>query len=271
METYELRDTDFEKISRFVHEFCGIHLHDGKRELVKARLGKRLRAGRFRSFSDYFKYVKTTEGKNELVAMIDSISTNLTSFFRESSHFDRLSEIVSAMAASNRVLKMRIWCAGCSTGEEPYTISIVLREILGGRCDDVKILATDISTRVLDTATRGIYGENKIKNIPPALLRKYFLRGTGNREGQYRVKDDIASMVTFMRSNLMERPNFNEKFDVIFCRNVMIYFDSPTQQILVDRFYDCLKDGGYLFVGHSEGMTGLKHRFRYIVPSVYRR
>lgn len=270
-DTYELRDRDFEKIARFVHEFCGINLHDGKRELVKARLGKRLRAGKFRSFSDYFKFVMTADGTGELVAMIDSLSTNLTNFFRESSHFDRLGSIVKDMAASRRMLKLRIWCAGCSTGEEPYTIAIVLREALSERNDDIKILATDISTRVLDMATRGIYGTNKTKNIPQPLLRKYFLRGTGSREGQYRVKDEIAGMVHFMRFNLKDRPAFKENFDIIFCRNVMIYFDTPTQQNLIDRFYGCLKEGGYLFVGHSEGLTGLKHRFRYIVPSVYRR
>lgn len=270
-DSYELHDRDFEKITRFVYEFCGINLHDGKRELVKARLGKRLRAGNFSSFSDYFKFVMTDEGTDELVAMIDSLSTNLTSFFRESSHFDRLGNIAREMASSNSMLKLRVWCAGCSTGEEPYTIAIVLREALSGRTDDIKIMATDISTRVLNIAVDGIYGANKTKNIPQALLRKYFLRGTGTREGQYRVKDEIAGMVNFMRFNLKDQPAFKENFDIIFCRNVMIYFDTPTQQKLIDRFYGCLKDGGYLFVGHSEGLTGLKHRFRYIVASVYRR
>lgn len=269
--TYELSDVDFEKISRFVHEFCGINLHDGKRELVKARLGKRLRQGKFRSFSDYFKFVMTDEGTDELVEMIDSLSTNLTSFFREPAHFERLTEILKDMATSKKKLTLRFWSAGCSTGEEPYTLAIVVQEALAGRNDDVKILATDISTKVLRKAVTAIYDENKIRNIPQPLLRKYFLRGTGSRNGQYRVKRDITEMVRFMRLNLKDATVFSETFDVIFCRNVMIYFDTPTQQALIDRFYDCLRPGGYLFVGHSEGLTGLKHRFRYIVPSVYRR
>lgn len=269
---YDLRDVDFERISRFVHEFCGIHLHEGKRELVKARLGKRLRQGKFRSFSDYFKYVMTPEGTEELVNMIDSLSTNLTNFFRESNHFDRLTEIVKEKALAKKQLRFRVWSAGCSTGEEPYTLAIVLREALGDdRNDDIKIMATDISTRVLKTAMAGIYDENKVRNIPQPLLRKYFLRGTGSREGQYRVKKDIAGMVEFMRFNLKDEPAFREPFDFIFCRNVMIYFDTPTQQALVDKFYKCLTENGHLFVGHSEGLTGLRHRFRYIVPSVYRR
>lgn len=270
-DSYELRDIDFERISRFVYDFCGINLHEGKRELVKARLGKRLRQGNFRSFSEYFKYVMTEEGMDELVAMIDSLSTNLTSFFREADHFDRLSEIVKEMAASNKRLRLRLWSAGCSTGEEPYTMAIVLSEALAGRNDSVYILATDISTRVLRTAKAGIYDESKVRNIPQHLLRKYFLKGTGSREGQYRVKKETAEMVRFMRFNLKDEPRFHEPFDFIFCRNVMIYFDTDTQQALVDRLYNCLRDGGYLFVGHSEGLTGLKHRFRYIVPSVYRR
>ncbi|OPL15975.1 MAG: hypothetical protein AVO39_06845 [delta proteobacterium MLS_D] len=269
--SFELRNADFEKISRFVYEFCGINLHDGKRELVKARLGKRLRQGEFSSFSDYFKFVMTDEGTDELVEMIDSLSTNLTSFFREPAHFERLTEILKDMATSKKKLTLRFWSAGCSTGEEPYTLAIVVQEALAGRNDDVKILATDISTKVLRKAVTAIYDENKIRNISQPLLRKYFLRGTGSRNGQYRVKSDITEMVRFMRFNLKDSTVFSETFDVIFCRNVMIYFDTPTQQALIDRFYDCLRPGGYLFVGHSEGLTGLKHRFRYIVPSVYRR
>ena len=269
--SFELRNADFEKISRFVHEFCGINLHDGKRELVKARLGKRLRQGKFSSFSDYFKFVMTDEGTDELVEMIDSLSTNLTSFFREPAHFERLTEILKDMATSKKKLALRFWSAGCSTGEEPYTLAIVVQEALAGRNDDVKILATDISTKVLRKAVTAIYDENKIRNISQPLLRKYFLRGTGSRNGQYRVKSDITEMVRFMRFNLKDSNVFSETFDAIFCRNVMIYFDTPTQQALIDRFYDCLRPGGYLFVGHSEGLTGLKHRFHYIVPSVYRR
>jgi len=273
--TYELRDLDFEKISRFVYDLCGINLHDGKRELVKARLSKRLRGGKFRSFADYFKYVSTEEGSDELIAMIDSLSTNLTSFFREEKHFQKLGEIVSEMVASSLTdrtfPKLRVWSAGCSTGEEPYTLAIVLKEALGCQNINVQITATDISTRVLKTAARGIYAANRVKVIPPVVLRKYFQQGKGEWEGYYRVKEDLMKMVRFVRFNLKETPCFDEPFDVIFCRNVMIYFDKETQQTLVNRFYRCLKENGYLFVGHSESLTGLVHEYKYTEPSVYRK
>ncbi|MCK4467966.1 MAG: protein-glutamate O-methyltransferase [Desulfobacterales bacterium] len=272
---YELRDIDFEKISRLLYELCGINLHEGKKELVKARLGKRLRGGNFRSFADYCRYVTTEEGIGELITMIDSLSTNLTSFFREESHFHRLRKVMPEMvkAAGNGrcVPNLRIWSAGCSTGEEPYSLAITLKEISKNRNCNLKILATDISTRTLSAAAAGVYPEEKVKNIPPLLLRKYFQIGQGRWDGYYRVKKDLKDSVEFMRFNLMETPSFNDLFDIIFCRNVMIYFDKKTQDGLVNRFYDCLKEKGYLFVGHSESLTGLTHQFKYIEPSVYRK
>jgi chemotaxis protein methyltransferase CheR len=271
--TYELKDIDFERISRLVYEQSGINLHAGKKELVKARLGKRLREGKFGSFRDYYHYVTTEKGINELVAMIDSISTNLTSFFREVSHFNKLYEIVPEMIDATynerRIPKLRIWSAGCSTGEEPYSLAITAREIIGGRNCDLRILGTDISTRTLGTAIAGIYAKEKIKNIPPLLLRKYFQIGQGSRDGCYRVKKELKDIIKFTRFNLMDIPSFNDPFDIIFCRNVMIYFDKETQKSLVDRFYGYLKEGGYFFTGHSESLTGLRHGFKYVEPSVY--
>ena len=275
--TYELRDCDFEKISRLVYEQCGINLHVGKKELVKARLGKRLREGRIGSFADYYRYVTTEEGIDELIAMIDSISTNLTSFFREENHFHKLREVVPAMimapGSGRHVPKLRIWSAGCSTGEEPYSLAINSREIANGNGEncDLKILATDISTRTLRTAVAGVYPKEKVKNIPPLLLRKYFQIGQKRSSGYYRVKKEIKDIIKFRRFNLMETVPFNGLFDIIFCRNVMIYFDKETQNGLVNRFYDSLKKGGYFFAGHSESLTGLSHQFKYIEPSVYRK
>ena len=274
----ELTDIDFEKITRLVYEQSGINLHKGKKELVKARLGKRLREGKFGSFRDYYRYVTTEKGVNELVAMIDSISTNLTSFFREESHFHRLRKVVPEMmkVAGNGhcVPNLSIWSAGCSTGEEPYSLAITLKETIKNRNCNLKILATDISTRTLRTAVDGVYPTEKTKKIPPLLLRKYFQIGQGRWDRYYRVKKDLKDSVEFMKFNLMEIPAFhafNDSFDIIFCRNVMIYFDKETQDSLVNRFYDCLKEKGYLFVGHSESLTGLTHRFKYIEPSVYRK
>lgn len=274
MASIDLRDVDFEKISRFVYDHCGINLHEGKKALVKARLGKRLREGNFKSFSDYYRYVTTPEGSDELIVMIDSLSTNLTSFFREADHFLRLREIAAEVIKKSRkgsIPMLRIWSAGCSTGEEPYSIAMSLREMYGEHEIGVKIIATDISTRVLNKAIQGIYPGEKVGNVSSALLKKYFQVGQRNWDGYYRVKQEIKDMVDFERFNLMEEVPYREPFDVIFCRNVMIYFDKTTQGAMVSKFFKCLKDGGYLFVGRSESLTGLNHQFKYAEPSVYRK
>jgi chemotaxis protein methyltransferase CheR len=275
MVTSELRDIDFEKIRRLIYEKCGINLHEGKKELVSARLGKRLREGNFPSFAEYYRHVISDKGADELVQMMDSISTNLTYFFREDSHFHRLSAILPAMAkmaAARKVSpKLRIWSAACSTGEEPYSLAITVHECLNKALVDVKILATDISTSVLETAASGVYPEEKLKNVPSSALRKYFQRGTGKWEGYCRVKKELQDVVHFKRFNLMEAPPEGVYFDIIFCCNVMIYFDKSTQEALVNRIYQCLLNGGYLFVGHSESLTGLNHLFKYIEPSIYRK
>jgi len=270
----ELRDREFEKISRLVYDLCGINLHDGKKELVKARLGKRLRDGKFKSFAEYCRYVTTSEGRDELITMIDSLSTNLTYFFREEKHFQRLNAILPLLLQPGKrslTPRLKVWCAGCSTGEEAYSLAITIKEILSAETGEIKILATDISTRVLKTAITGIYPEEKIRDIPKDILRRHFQYGTGASAGLYRVKTELRQAIEFRRFNLMEQPPADFQFDIIFCRNVMIYFDKVTQNMLVNRFFDCLTKGGYLFVGHSESLTGLKHPFGYIEPSIYRK
>jgi chemotaxis protein methyltransferase CheR len=242
--------------------------------LVKARLGKRLREGNFESFSDYHQFITSDEGTDELVAMIDSISTNLTYFFREESHFQKLRGILADIANTQdqrgSTLLFKIWSAGCSTGEEPYSLAMTLKECLNG-AGRVRVVATDISTRVLKVAMNGIYSEEKIKNLPLPLVKKYLQIGSGRWTGSYRVKKSLRDTVEFTRFNLMEQPPPEFSFDVIFCRNVMIYFDKLTQGMLVNRFYNCLQKGGYFFIGHSESLTGLNHAFKYIEPSVYRK
>ena len=271
----ELRDIDFERISRLVYDHCGINLHDGKKELVKARLNKRLRDGNFNSFGDYYRYVVTAEGTDELITMIDSLSTNVTYFFREEKHFVKLRQLLPGMAKApppnGRAGRLRIWSAGCSTGEEPYSLAITLRESTPDRPAETVITATDISTKVLHAAARATYQQDKLKNVPPAVLKKYFQLGCGRWEGYCRIKKEVREMVRFLRFNLMEAPPSDFLFDIIFCRNVMIYFDKTTQGALVKRFYNCLNKGGYFFVGHSESLTGLDHAFKYIEPSVYRK
>jgi chemotaxis protein methyltransferase CheR len=275
MMTLELKDSDFEKISKLIYEQCGINLHEGKRELVRARLGKRLREGNYKSFSDYCRYVTTDEGTDELIAMIDSISTNLTSFFREESHFARLRFITSSImekeGARGFAPRLNIWCAGCSTGEEPYSLAITIKETAGVKPFDAKILATDISTKVLRIAESAVYPADRVKNIDTAVLKKYFQVGSGRSEGYFRIKKDLKEMIEFRRFNLMHKFPADSHFNIIFCRNVMIYFDKKTQGALVNRFYDCLQTGGYFFVGHSESLTGLKHQFKYVEPSVYQK
>jgi len=271
----ELKDIDYERISRLVYEQCGINLHEGKKELVKARLGKRLREGNFKSFGEYYRYVTTDDGTDELISMIDSLSTNLTYFFREESHFQKLRNMIKLMVKTSNQgrlsEKLRIWSAGCSTGEEPYSLAMTVCESVNGLSGDVKIMATDISTRVLQTADKGIFGKERLKNVPPAILKKYFQMGSGSCEGQFLIKKAIRDMVQFSRFNLMDTPPPNYRFDIIFCRNVMIYFDKATQEALVRRFHQCLNKGGHLFVGHSESLTGLSHELKYIEPSVYRK
>jgi chemotaxis protein methyltransferase CheR len=264
----ELKDSDFERISKLVYEQCGIHLHDGKKELVKARLGKRLREGNYRSFAEYFGHVTTREGQEELITMIDSISTNLTYFFREDSHFRKLEKIIPKLSENNR---LNIWCAGCSTGEEPYSIAMTVMEHVKSAAVNVKILATDISTKVLKTAEAAVYSSERIDKIPQPLLKKYFQYGTGPSSGLFRVKKDLREMIEFRRLNLIEPFPQQFLFDVIFCRNVMIYFDKATQGVLVNKYFDHLEKGGYLFVGHSESLTGLSHRFKYSEPSIYKK
>lgn len=271
----EMRDLDFERISRLVYDLAGINLHDGKKELVKSRLGKRLRHGNFGSFSDYYRYVTTQAGADELIAMIDSLSTNLTYFFREEKHYKKLEEVVREIAKEQSqrttTLRLRVWSAGCSTGEEPYTLALVLNEALAGRAGSITILATDISTRALKKAVTGIYEKERVNTISPPLLRKYFQLGQGRWQGHYRVKKNIREMISFKRFNLKETLDADYCFDFIFCRNVMIYFDKRTQEEVVNRFYDRLHEGGYLFIGHSESLTGLSHRFTYVQPSIYRK
>lgn len=269
---YELSDIQFEKIRALVYEQSGISLGDGKKELVKARLGKRLRAGSFKSFAEYFDFVTSPAGAEELIFLIDSISTNLTYFFREDKHFERLRIIITeSQRFAQAVKSFNVWSAGCSTGEEAYSLAITIKEAMGQAPINISILATDISTRVLEIAKKGIYHQDKMKYVQDKYLKKYFQYGTGNWANYYRVKGEIREMVKFMWWNLMEPLPLNTAFNIIFCRNVMIYFDKETRQMLIRRFFDQLTEGGFLFIGHSESLAGVQHKFKYIEPSVYRK
>jgi chemotaxis protein methyltransferase CheR len=205
----------------------------------------------------------------ELAMMIDSLTTNKTSFFRESQHFEFLErELLPAWRARGE--KIRIWCAGCSSGEEPYTIGITLKEALPDiNRLDVKILATDISTRVLAKARQGVYDKETLQDVPPGLVSRYFTPIGTTSSRAYRVNDSVRSLITFARLNLMDPWPMNGPFNAIFCRNVMIYFDKPTQKKLVHRYWELLEPGGHLFVGHSESLTSTTQELRYVKPAVY--
>ena len=251
---------EFREIGALVRDVAGIQLPAGKEGLVRARLAKRLRAHGVSSYGEYLELVRDPSG-GELAEMVDVLTTNKTDFFRESAHFDVLARDVLPPLGTAPV---RIWSAGCATGEEPYTLAMVLRE--AGR-HDAKILATDISRRVLAHAKAGVYADAAVRPVPDALRTRHFAR----TERGWEAGAGLKSLVTFARLNLMARWPMRGPFHAIFCRNVMIYFDRDTQQALVARFRELLAPGGYLFVGHSESLTALRHDFTYVLPAVYRR
>jgi chemotaxis protein methyltransferase CheR len=275
MDYFKLSDREFSLFSRLVYEKAGINLHEGKKELVRSRLSRRLRAKKMSQFKEYYKFLMADESGEELIHMLDAISTNLTSFFREPKHFAFLEQkALPAVANSGRSQKrpVNVWSAGCSSGEEPYTLSICLHEFAQSLPDfNFKILATDISTRMLSTGQNGVYHGSQVQTIKPDVLRKYFQRGQGNWAGHYRLKPFVRKSIEFMRLNLMEPFPFGSKFQIIFCRNVMIYFDKQTQGRLVNKYYDSLEPGGFLFIGHSESLMGTEHRFKYVQPTIYQK
>lgn len=269
-----MRDSEYEFIRSLVYERSRISLGSDKRQLVMARLGKRLRATNVPTLADYCVLLQQPDAEKELGHLIDAISTNHTFFFRESAHFDFLKGTVVpelyARSRAERWSTFRIWSAACSSGEEPYTLAMTLAGCLPSW--PWQIAATDISGRILQKAAAAIYPEATVKRLPPDLLRTHFQRGFGPQEGFYRVKADLRERVSFSQLNLIEGEiPFTEPFHVIFCRNVMIYFDRKTQEELVTRLWRRLVPGGFLFVGHSESLTHFSQTIRAIRPAVYQK
>ncbi|MCF6155615.1 MAG: protein-glutamate O-methyltransferase CheR [Candidatus Brocadia sp.] len=274
----DINDKEFSLFQRLIYDESGINLTPAKKELLKSRLMKRLRERSLTSFKEYYKYVTEADTTGEeLISMLDCISTNLTEFFREAAHFDFLSEKVIPFLVEDKrkkkEKKIRIWCAGCSTGEEPYSISMILAECIKELYEwDIKLLATDLSTRVLKKAMQGIYAKDRLKGIPLQMLNTYFERGAHNFKDHYQIKDFLRNLIAFRRLNLTDKTfPFKGQFDFIFCRNVMIYFNKQTQTELVSKFYKHLTPNGYLFVGHSESLAGTETRFRYVRPTIYQK
>lgn len=271
----KLTDAQFSKFSALIYAKCGIHLKPEKKELLNARLGKRLRATGIDSFKAYYEYVTHDTSGAELVHLIDSVSTNFTSFFRENAHFDYLSStVLPAYLAENRGSGqgITIWSAACSSGEEPYTLAMVLEAFVSSNPGmQYRIRATDISTKVLALARQAVYPEDRVAKVPPQFLKRFFQKGVGKSAGFVRVKEQLRRKVSFERFNLMDELPCQESLDIIFCRNVMIYFNSATQQALVDKFYRCLAPGGHLFIGHSESLTSINHKFAQVASTAYRK
>jgi chemotaxis protein methyltransferase CheR len=270
----KLSDEDFKRLSEFIYREYGIKMPPAKKVMLQGRLQKRLRELDITSFRDYVDYVFSKEGQdNEIIHMIDVVSTNKTDFFREPVHFEFLAQEVVPRFAQETGLRypLKIWSAGCSSGEEPYTIAITLME-----CKEkfpaleFQILGTDISTRILQTAVDAIYKENRIEGIPLQILKKYFLRSKDRTNPTVRLIPEIRKRVSYMRLNLMESVYpVPDMFDVIFCRNVLIYFDRVTQEQVINKLCMHLKSGGYFFLGHSESTTGMVVPLRQIKPTIF--
>ncbi len=268
---YAITDEEFQRFSRLVYQEAGIALSANKKALLVSRLSKRLRELGFATFKAYYACVVGETERKEFTHMLDLISTNKTDFFREPKHFEFMHNHL--FPEHQETKKVRIWSAGCSSGEEPYSIAITLYDGMSFPAQwDCKILASDLSTRVLTKAASGIYEIERVKNLTPDVIRRHFANGIGVNIGKVKVKPHLSSMIVFQRINLMdERYPIKTPLDVIFCRNVMIYFDRPTQERLIRRFYNHLKPGGHLFIGHSESLQWVGHQFVYVEPTVYRK
>lgn len=264
---FKLNDQDLARIIKLVYAKSGITLHEGKRELVVARLQKRLRALGHRSFREYIEYVERVDKGEEIVSLLDAIATNHTHFFREVSHFDFIVDrVVPALRPGT---PLRIWSAPCSTGEEPYTIAMTLQS----RAPQVtyQILGSDISTKALAAARAGVYKLSSVQSLPKDVLKRFFEKGMGEQDGLARVNREVRRNITFRHLNLLEIDDLGERFEVIFCRNVMIYFDRPIQQRVVTMLERHLAPGGHLFISHSETLNGVAHGLKWVAPATFQR
>ena len=267
---FTLLPADFERIRKLIYQRAGISLHEGKQAMVYSRLSRRLRETRHTSFGDYLGWLERASGaeaESEWQEFVNCLTTNLTAFFREDHHFHALVEDLRARAAR----PVRIWCNAASTGEEPYSLAMTVTETLGVSAQ-VKIVCSDIDTKVLATAQRGVYAADA-RGLSPERLKRHFMRGTGSNSGQIRAKPELARLIEFRAFNLMSASwsSLGDPFDLVFCRNVMIYFDGPTQRKVLERTHAVMKPVGLLYVGHSENFTESRDLFRLRGKTIYER
>jgi len=259
----------FGKFRDLIYQKSGITLGPGKESLVSARVAKRLRALKMNDYREYLNMLSREDSDDEIIHLIDVISTNVTHFFREPDHFDLLVQLMQQWYDQGQ-RRFRIWSAACSSGEEPYSIAMTVAEHFDVNVCDIKILATDISTRVLDASAKGIYEQHKIENIPAPLRQTYFQRAGSNGSTTYVASDTLKRLILFRRLNLSQPPfPMRGPLDVVFCRNVMIYFDNQVRAQLLREIHKLLRPGGYLIVGHTESLTGVVNEFKGIKPSLF--
>jgi chemotaxis protein methyltransferase CheR len=263
---------DFERLSELITGNYGIKMPEVKRTMLESRLRKRLRMLKMDTFEQYCDLLFSDKGQEEeLQNMVDVVTTNKTEFFREDRHFDYLSQNVLP-ELGKRSGSARFWSSACSSGEEPYTLAMVLSEHSSENEEfDFSILATDLSVEMLEKAHLGVYKEERVRDVPEQLRKKYMMEGKGSWQGFHRVTPDLRKKVTFRGLNLMDEVyEIDEPMDVIFCRNVLIYFDRKTQERILTKLAACLNNDGYMFLGHSETVTGLKVPLKQIAPTVYK-
>lgn len=268
---FDFDDKDFARVKKMVYDFSGIDLNESKKNLVYNRLAKRIRFLSMSSFGEYLDYV-SAQGEDEFVHLINAITTNLTFFFRENHHFEYLSNTIIPMllklnAASKRI---RIWSAGCSTGEEPYSLAIILKESVPSGWD-ARVLATDLDTNVVETGIAGMYKDDRLKGVTDERKKRWFLKGTGANEGFVKAKNELQDIIDFGQINLMNEWPIKGQVDIIFCRNVVIYFDKETQTKLFNRYADLLPAHGHLFIGHSESLYKVCDRFELLGQTIYKK
>jgi len=266
---YALRDSDFRKLVDIVTTRTGIVINDKKRAFVHGRLGRRLRALGLSDFGQYCDFLDSEAGEAEQAMLVNAVTTNHTSFFREPHHFQYLGKtVLPAIAAGGPDGRLRIWSAGCSSGEEPYTIAMILCGHAATARWDRKILATDLDTSVIAHARAGLYDADRVRSIPDIFRKRHVTLGS---DGQGQMDEKLRALISFAPLNLLEPWPMRGPFDVIFCRNVVIYFDKPTQARLFSRYADLLRSDGWLFVGHSENLLKLTDRFRLVGSTIYQR
>lgn len=272
-----LTDAEFNELVKIIYDKTRIQMTNHKRALVTSRLSKRLRALHMDSFREYIDFVKNAKDE-ELTNFVNAVTTNKTDFFRENKHFEYMKSNFlpewEKKFKEGKVKNLRIWSAACSTGEEPYTIQMTLHEYFGSNYDryDIKVLASDIDTNVLAHGRAGIYKEESVEPIQPNILRKYFLKGTRDKEGLYKVKDILQKNLFFRQLNFKDEDfDIHTQFDLIFCRNVIIYFDKEFQKELFNKFHRYLKEDGLVFIGHSETLFGVSDKFKYVSSNIYKK